>query len=252
VTEAAKPKVRLHVSGDLAPGVRLDLERAQSHYLAHVMRLGPGAEIAVFNGRDGEWRARVAAARKGAVALEVADRLRPQAASPDVWLVFAPVKRAPIDFVAAKATELGVRVLCPVVTRHTVVTRVNVERVRTNAIEAAEQCGRLDVPEVCEPEALETLLARWPAERRLLVCDETGGGIPFAVALAGERPGAPWAILVGPEGSFAAAELDAIRKLTFSESVSLGPRILRAETAAVAALACWQALLGDWRSADRE
>jgi 16S rRNA (uracil1498-N3)-methyltransferase len=253
VTEEAKPKVRLYVDRDLGAGARFDLDRSQSHYVVHVMRLAPGGEVALFNGRDGEWRARIEAARKGICTVAAEDRTRPQAASPDVWLVFAPVKRAPIDLVAAKATELGVRALRPVMTLHTAVTRVNVERVRANAIEAAEQCGRLDVPEVFPPEPLSDLLARWPTERRLLVCDESGSAPPVADALASERgnPG-PWAILVGPEGGFASAELDAFRKLTFSKAVSLGPRILRAETAAIAALACWQALLGDWRISGKD
>jgi 16S rRNA (uracil1498-N3)-methyltransferase len=249
-----KPKVRLYVGNDLGPGTRLDLDRSQSHYLLHVMRLGPGGEVALFNGRDGEWRVRIDAVRKNICTILVAARTRLQLASPDVWLVFAPVKRAPIDFIAAKATELGARALRPVLTRHTVVNRVNVERARANVIEAAEQCGRLDVPEVFPPEPLEDVLARWPDERNLLLCDESGRAPPIAEALAAEIGGrrAPWAILVGPEGGFAAAELDAFRKLTFSKAVSLGPRILRAETAAVAALACWQALLGDWRVAAKD
>jgi 16S rRNA (uracil1498-N3)-methyltransferase len=244
--------VRLFVDRDLGAGARFDLDRPQTHYLVNVMRLEAGAGLLVFNGRDGEWRAKIEVARKNVCTLVAEARTRPQAASPDVWLVFAPVKRAPIDYIAAKATELGVRGLRPIVTRHTAVTRVNLERVRANALEAAEQCGRLDVPEIVPPQPLEQLIASWPAGRRLLLCAETGDAPDIGSALAAEAhvngPGdsGPWAILVGPEGGFARAELDALRKLTFVKAVSLGPRVLRAETAAVAALACWQSQLGDW------
>ncbi|HEX9836481.1 MAG TPA: 16S rRNA (uracil(1498)-N(3))-methyltransferase, partial [Alphaproteobacteria bacterium] len=173
-----------------------------------------------------------------------------QLASPDLWLVFAPVKRARIDFVAAKATELGVSALRPVLTRHTAVERVNVERLRANAIEAAEQCDRLDVPEVAAPVALDALIEDWPAGRRLMLCDESGAAPPVAAALApfAAAPAAPWAVLTGPEGGFAGSELDALKKREFVTAVSLGPRTLRADTAALAALSCWQALVGDWRA----
>jgi len=171
-------------------------------------------------------------------------------AEPDLWLCFAPLKRARIDYVAEKATELGVAVLQPVLTHHTIVERVNVERLRANAVEAAEQTERLSVPEVRAPVELARLLAEWPASRRLLVCDETGGGPPIAGALAGLDPAgraAPWAIAIGPEGGFDATELASLRRIKDVMSVGLGPRILRADTAALAALACWQALLGDWQ-----
>ena len=206
--------------------------------------------LLLFNGRDGEWQARCrCAARRRAVA-EVGERTREQAAEPDVWLCFAPVKRARIDYIAEKATELGVAVLQPVITRHTNVERVNVERLRANAIEAAEQTERLSVPEVRAPVDLARLLADWPAERRLLICDETGGGPPIGEALGAlddAARAAPWAIVIGPEGGFAEAELTALRRMKDVMAVGLGPRILRADTAALAALACWQALVGDWR-----
>jgi 16S rRNA (uracil1498-N3)-methyltransferase len=242
--------IRLFVDRDLGPDRRLVLTEGQAHYLQHVMRLSAGDELAVFNGRHGEWGARIEAVRKGAGTLALTECRRPQAAGSDVWLVFAPVKRTPIDLVAAKATELGASALRPVVTRHTAVARVNVERLKANAIEAAEQCGRLDVPAVHAPEPLESLLARWPPERRLMLCDESGAAEPVALALSLPAAREPWAILVGPEGGFAATELDAIRKLPFVKAVSLGPRLLRADTAAIAALACWQALAGDWRHTD--
>lgn len=245
----AKPSARIFIEGDLGPGLAVALERAQSHYLTHVMRLAEGDAVALFNGRDGEWRAVIAGAARHAVTLRCETRSRPQRAEPDVWLAFAPLKKTPMDFLIGKATELGTSRLVPVFTRHTAAERVKVERLRAQAIEAAEQCERLSVPEVAEPTTLERLLAGWPAERQLLVLDETGGGRPIAAALAELRNGASPAhgLLIGPEGGFAIAELDAMRKLAFVTPVGVGPRILRAETAALAALSCWQALVGDWR-----
>jgi 16S rRNA (uracil1498-N3)-methyltransferase len=190
-----------------------------------------------------------AARQEGAVAL-IGDCRHPQAAEPDLWLCFAPVKRARIDYIAEKATELGVSVLQPIVTQHTIVERVNVERLRANAVEAAEQTERLSVPEVRAPLDLTRLLDTWPVGRRLLICDETGAGAPVAEALSALDAGAraaPWAIVIGPEGGFAAGELAALRRIKDVTAVGLGPRILRADTAALAALSVWQALVGDWR-----
>jgi len=243
---------RLFVEADLAAGIEAPLGEAQVHYLRHVLRRSDGAPLLLFNGRDGEWRATLSARGKKAAVAEVGECTRRQEAEPDVWLCFAPVKRARIDYIAEKATELGVSALQPVVTRHTAVERVNVGRLRANAIEAAEQTERLTVPEVREPIDLGRLLDAWPAERRLLMCDETGSGPPIGAALGAldnESRQAPWAIVVGPEGGFAQAELSALRRIKNVTSVGLGPRILRADTAALAALACWQALVGDWRHA---
>ncbi len=243
---------RLFVEGDLAAGAEVPLAEGQAHYLRNVLRRADGAPLLLFNGRDGEWRATLVMQGKKAASAHVGERTRPQAAEPDLWLCFAPIKRARIDMIAEKATELGVSVLQPVLTRHTAVERVNVERLRANAVEAAEQTERLSVPEVRAPVDLMRLLAGWPGERRLLVCDETGGGPPVAPALGGLDPAAraaPWAILLGPEGGFDATELAAVRRIKEVTSVGLGPRILRADTAAIAALACWQALMGDWQLA---
>ena len=240
---------RLFVDHDLAAGQAVALSRNQAHYLGHVLRLGPGAQVRLFNGRDGEWRGAVAEIGRHAARVALAERIRPQAAGCDLWLLFAPVKRAPVDAIATKATELGVSVLQPVLTRFTSVGRVNTERLRANAAEAAEQCGRLTVPEVRDPAPLAALLAGWAADRRLLLCDETGGGQPIFDALVALRAAGPpgkWAVLTGPEGGFAPEELDAMRDLAMLTPVGLGPRILRADTAALAALACWQAVLGDW------
>lgn len=241
---------RLFVDADLAAGSEAPLSEAQVHYLRHVMRRAEGAPLVLFNGRDGEWRGIFEGHGKKAAVARVTERRREQVAEPDVWLCFAPIKRARIDYVAEKATELGVVVLQPVLTHHTIVERVNVERLRAHAVEAAEQTERLSVPEIRAPVELARLLAGWPSGRRLLVCDETGAGPPIAEALAGldtASRAAPWAIVIGPEGGFDAAELAALGRMKDVMAVGLGPRILRADTAALAALACWQALVGDWQ-----
>jgi 16S rRNA (uracil1498-N3)-methyltransferase len=227
------------------------LNPGQAHYVRDVLRAPAGAPLALFNGRDGEFLARLLAWRGKGCAATVERLLRPHASGPDVWLLFAPVKRAPIDFLAAKAVELGAARLVPVLTRHTHVARVNVERLRANAVEAAEQCGRLDVPEIAGPLALDAMLRHWPAERWLLVLDAGSGAPPAAQVLAAARgePPAPWAVLVGPEGGLAADEISLLQALPKARMAHLGPRLLRADTAALAALAVWQAWLGDWSSA---
>jgi len=242
------PTIRLYVTDDLARGATASLDAKQSHYVKSVMRLGAGDEILVFNGRDGEWRARIEALGKKAGALSLVAQTREQRIGPDLWLAFAPVKRGKPELVARAATELGVSALQPVTTRRTVVGRVNTERLRANAIEAAEQSSRLTVPAVLEPIALEALMDQWPPDRRLMLCDETGSGQPVASALPQGARATPWAVLIGPEGGFDPSELDVLGKHPIVTRVGLGPRILRAETAAIAALACWQALVGDWRA----
>ncbi len=241
----SKPKARLFVDAALGPGAGVGLDAGQAHYLDRVMRLAASDAVLVFNGRDGEWRARLEDGGGKRRALAVDRQTRAQAAEPGPWLAFAPLKKTPMDFVAVKATELGVSRLLPVFTRRTAARRVATARLRANAREAAEQCGRLSVPEVVEPVDLQALLAQWPAGRRLLVPDESGGGVPLARALAKAAPD-DHAFLIGPEGGFAPDELDALRKLPFVTAVGLGPRILRADTAALATLAAWQALVGDW------
>ncbi|WP_299623986.1 16S rRNA (uracil(1498)-N(3))-methyltransferase [Pelagibius sp.] len=245
-----RPSTRLYVADSLAEGQSLGLERDRAHFLRSVLRLAPGAKLAVFNERDGEWLAEIEGLGKGWCSLTVGAQLRRPVPEPDLWLVFAPIKRARIDFIAEKATELGCALLQPVMTRFTAVSRVNEERLAANAREAAEQCERLSVPEVRPTRSLGAVLDGWPEGRRLIVCAEWGAARPIAEALQAakaETPGptGPWAILTGPEGGFAESELDALRKLPFAVPVGLGPRILRADTAALAALACWQAVLGD-------
>lgn len=241
---------RLFVESELAAGIEASLNDSQVHYLRHVLRRADGALLRLFNGSDGEWAGTFEPRGKKAGVARIGERLREQDVAPDLWLCFAPVKKARIDYVAEKATELGVALLQPVLTQHTNVERVNVERLRANAIEAAEQTERLTVPEVCPAIPLDRLLREWPSRRRLLICDESGEGRPIADVLSTldeSAKTAPWAILVGPEGGFDAAELEALRRMKDVMAVGLGPRILRADTAALAALACWQALVGDWR-----
>lgn len=245
---AYRAMTRIFVESDLAPGLRVQAAAGQAHYLMSVMRLKPGETVAVFNGRDGEFAARIAESRHRVCALEVMESRRPQRTESDLWLCFAPVKRARLDYLVEKATELGVSELRPVMTERTAVSRVNLERLHANAIEAAEQSQRLSVPVLHAPVALGKLLAAWGAERRLIVCDETGQSPPIAAAL-GDLASAPRAVLIGPEGGFADSELDQLRRLPFVCAVGLGPRVLRADTAALAALAVVQAVIGDWSAA---
>jgi 16S rRNA (uracil1498-N3)-methyltransferase len=243
----ADPAARLHVAADLAAGAAVELDPAQAHYLRNVLRLSRGAAVALFNGRDGEWRATIDDLGKRGATLRCVAQTRSQIAEPDLWLLFAPIKRARLDWLVEKATELGAAALLPVWTARTQPERLNQDRLRALAVAAAEQSERLSVPEIRLPARLDQVLAAWPAGRLLVLCDESGAGTPIAEALAGFAPGAPAALFVGPEGGFTDTELDALGKLPIVTRVGLGPRVLRAETAALAALAVFQAIAGDWR-----
>lgn len=250
--------IRLHVSDTLAEGLSVIPSAEQQRYLLTVMRRATGDELLVFNGRDGEWRARIEAAGKKGCALALIAQARPQARGPDLDLIVALVKRARLEIIVEKAAELGARRVLPVITRRTNADHARTDRLAAIAVEASEQTGRLDPPSVAEPVRLEALLAAWEPGRRLMYCDEAGddpgaewggagGRAPVAsAALAGFARGEPWAVLIGPEGGFAPEERAAIRMAPFAVPVSLGPRILRADTAAIAALTLWQASLGDW------
>jgi 16S rRNA (uracil1498-N3)-methyltransferase len=239
-----KPQTRLFVEDYLAAGQSLELSEDHTHFLKNVLRLKEGAVVAFFNGRNGEWHGRIASfGRRNATAL-IEVRSRTQETETDLWLVFAPIKRARIDFLVEKATELGASALLPVMTRRTNVERMNLDRLQAHAVEAAEQSERLTVPVVHAPQSLDGLMSSWDSQRKLVVCDETGTAPPIAAALASEAPG-EWAVLIGPEGGFTEDELDGLRKLPFVRPVSLGPRVLRADTAAIAALAVLQAVLGE-------
>jgi 16S rRNA (uracil1498-N3)-methyltransferase len=237
---------RLYVTARIAPEGEVGPTAGQAHYLRSVLRLGIGAAVAAFNEADGEWLCRIAEINKRGVRLIVERQLRRPEREADLWLLFAPIKRARLDWLVEKATELGVSALLPVWTARTQVERINFERLRAHAIEAAEQSERLTVPELHSPERLERILAGWPANRRLVVCDESGGAEPIGEA-AVRLPSEPAALLIGPEGGLDQTELDALGKLSFVTRVGLGPRVLRAETAALAALAVFQATAGDWR-----
>ena len=239
-------KVRLFVEAPLAPGAKVTPSESQAHYLLHVMRSREGTRVLLFNGVDGEWRARIAEVTRRSCTLLCETQSEAQAEVPDIWLAFAPIKKIPADYLTQKATELGAKVLQPVITNRTVARRVNLERMRANAIEAAEQSGRVSVPEVREPVALDTLLRAWPSARRLIFCDEGGDAAPVAQALDHANGQTPWGLLVGPEGGFDAQERDSVRACAFVLPVTLGPRIMRADTAALAALSVWQAICGDW------
>ncbi|HYI42056.1 MAG TPA: 16S rRNA (uracil(1498)-N(3))-methyltransferase [Sphingomicrobium sp.] len=232
---------RLFVREPLSEGATVELDRDQANYLGNVMRLGEGAELLAFDGASGEWLARISEAGKKRMALSVGRQTRGPDLVPDVWIAFAPVKRAQTDWLVEKATELGAARLVPVITRRTIVDRVKVERLQSIAIEAAEQCGRTTVPDVTEPMPLGQLLKA--SGRTLYFADETGGD----AATGAFAPG-PATILTGPEGGFTDDERDLVRALPSAVAISLGPRILRAETAALAALAIWMAVAGDWRA----
>ena len=241
-----RPKARVYVTEPLVAGAALELAPRQAHHLRTVLRLNAGAAIAAFNRVDGEWFCRIVETGRNRVVLAVEGQTRPVEAELDLWLVFAPIKRARLDWLVEKATELGVAALLPVWTQRTQAERLNLERLRSHAVAAAEQSERLSVPQLHEPQALDRVLAGWPAERRLIVCDETGRCEPIGAAAAGLGSG-PMALLTGPEGGFAETELDSLGEFSFVTRVGLGPRVLRADTAALAALAVLQAIAGDWR-----
>ena len=236
---------RLFVPDSLAENARIALTPDQAHYLRDVMRLTPGAAVRLFNGRDGAWLAEIDTLGKGKGGAVVHHPIQPQRAEPEVWLLFAPIKSARCDMLVEKAVELGVSVLQPVLTEHTQIRRVNPGRLRAQAIEAAEQCERLSVPEVRPLAELSTILATWPNDRRLWYGDESGGGAPALAAFSAADSAAPHALLIGPEGGFSAHELDVLASASFSSGVGFGPRILRAETAAIVGLGLWQAFMGD-------
>ncbi|MEL6690495.1 MAG: 16S rRNA (uracil(1498)-N(3))-methyltransferase [Pseudomonadota bacterium] len=235
--------VRLFVDHPLSEGQTVPLDRDHANRLFNVMRLGVGAEVRLFNGRDGEWRAKVSEAGKRGGVLTVEDQTAPLQMPPDLWLLFAPIKKDRTDFIVEKAAEMGASRIVPIQTDYTQGDRLKQDRLQAHAVAAAEQCGGTYVPEVTSLQKLSPLLATWPEERQLMFCDEaaTGGALPSPAAGTQE----PWAIVIGPEGGFSAQERQKLSAI--GHTVTLGPRILRADTAAVAALTLWQMQLGDWR-----
>jgi 16S rRNA (uracil1498-N3)-methyltransferase len=237
---------RLFVAGALDGSGEIPCTPEQANYLLNVLRMKPGDTLLVFNGRDGEWRARLEPKSKKTCALAIEVRIRAQIDGPDIDYLFAPLKHARLDYMVQKVTEMGAARLRPVITRHTIAGRVNLDRMRANAIEAAEQCGILRVPEVAEVQKLSAVLNTWDAQRKLIFCDEAAEIANPVTALSHVEPG-PLAVLIGPEGGFAAEERELLLSKSFTVPLSLGPRVLRADTAAVAALAIVNAALGDWR-----
>lgn len=236
-------KIRLYVDHPLAVGQSIPLERDQAHYLFGVMRQAEGAFVALFNSRDGEFLAEVTQAGKRGGELTCREKTRELQMPPDLWLLFAPIKKARTDFIVEKAAEMGAMRIVPVATDFTNSERIRQDRLQAHAVEAAEQCGGTYVPEVADLVKLDRLLSDWDAERQIMFCDETLVGAAEAL---GDVKGGKWAILIGPEGGFSEAERKRLHALPYAYAVSLGPRILRADTAAVAALTVWQQQLGDW------
>lgn len=238
---------RVYVDQPLAPNCRVTFSREQVHYLRDVIRLGSDSAVAVFNGHDGEWRVKQLNLERKSGSGIAKEQIRTQSGGSGPDLFFAPVKKAATDFIAAKATELGVRALRPIITELTNTGRVNIERLQANAREAAEQCGRLDIPEIKLPIGLRELINAWPMPQPLIVADETGDGdsaikILSEIKVGGRAP----AFVIGPQGGFSKTELVFLRAFPFVKTIDLGPRMLRAETAVVATLTCWQATRGDW------
>lgn len=241
----ARPRARLYCEAPLHHHSSFELPAKAAHYLLSVLRVRSGEQVALFNATDGEWLAEIVLLSKKTVAVRVDIQQREAHPSPDVWLVFAPIKAGRIDFLVEKATELGVSRLYPVNTDYTNASRVNTQRLHAQAVEAAEQTERFDVPALYPFQSLEHLLAGWPQERALIYADESGGGAPIRDALA-TLQSRTLALLIGPEGGFSPKERDRLHRLAYTVPVGLGPRILRAETAAIAALACIQSACGDW------
>ena len=240
----ADTKIRLYVDHPLGQGQTVPLTREQAHYLFGVMRRGMGDTVLVFNGHAGEWRATVEKAGKRDGLLKTDAQTRLQQNPPDLWLLFAPIKKARTDFIVEKAAEMGAARILPVQTDFTNSERIRQDRLQAHAVEAAEQCGGTFVPEVCPLRKLDQVLADWPKDRQLMFCDEALVGARESL---GQSDADKWAILIGPEGGFSDAERTRLTALPFAHAVSLGPRILRADTAAVAAMTVWQTSLGDWR-----
>ena len=238
--------IRLYIDAALSAHAHLPMAETHAHYLRNVLRRGPGDEVQLFNGRDGEWRATIDILDKRGGVFHTDAQTRPQTVDNGPWLLVALIKRAPLEMIVEKATELGAARICPVTTARTNTERINRERLAAIAIEAAEQCSRLTVPEIAATKPLAEILRDWPTPRRLYLLDETGAGTPIAATFALHPREHGAAILIGPEGGFSESELDAMKFLPFVNALDLGKRVLRAETAALSALACFQAIAGDW------
>lgn len=236
-------KIRLHVDHPLSKGQSVPLSPDQAHYLFGVMRQGVGSDVSLINSKDGEFRAEVVQAGKRKGVLRVDEQTAPLQMPPDLWLLFAPIKKARTDFIVEKATEMGASRICPVQTDFTNSERIRRDRLQAHAVEATEQCGGTYVPEVAELARLDRMLSDWDPSRQIMFCDEAKVGDQLTLPDMSDQP---WAILIGPEGGFSDSERTKLREMNHAHAISLGPRILRADTAAVAALTLWQSRLGDW------
>lgn len=239
------PQIRLYIEQSLEQAIPVTLSAEQTHYLTNVMRCKAGDMVNLFNGQDGQWQAEITSIAKKSITTRPLKQTRVQISSPDLWLVFSAIK-SKTELVVEKATELGVSKIIPLVTRHSVVRSVNLDKLYIHAIEAAEQCERLDVPALETHKDLSYLLGTWDKDRILLYGDESGGGMPLPALLESTDSNKKYALLIGPEGGFAADEFEMLRACDFAKGFGLGGRILKADTAAIAALACIQAKLGDW------
>lgn len=238
-----KPKTRLYINGELKAGAVHLIDSQKGHYLANVMRVKVTEQVILFNGTSGEWMGEITKVGKGKVNVTVRELVNEQVLEPDLWYLFSPVKKARVDYMIQKATELGVSLIAPVITKRTNLDRIKHDKLVANTIEASEQCGRMIVPEINPMSSLETALGNWPDDRGLIFCDEAGD----AVSISNVSPSfKKWAVLIGPEGGFTADERKMIREHKNTVAVTLGPRILRADTAAVVALSLWQTYMGDW------
>ena len=242
----AKTTPRLFVENPLSDGAEFALAPEQAHYLLHVLRLTSGDAVSLFNAKDGEWLCYLTTVTKKAAHVRIERNVAAVSPPPDIDYLFAPLKHARLDYMVQKATELGARRLRPVITQRTIAERVNLDRMKANAVEAAEQCNLVFVPEVHEPTTLAKAMAAWDPQRRLIYCDETASVTNPVEALKGIAP--PAAVLVGPEGGFTTDERAHLKSLPFVTAISLGPRIMRADTVAIAALAVVQATIGDWKA----
>ena len=237
------PKTRLYVQTELKAGAVILVENGQGHYLVNVMRINMGDYVSLFNGEQGEWIAETTKVGKGKANVTVREKVADQIFETDLWYLFAPIKKARLDYMMQKATELGVNLIRPVKTERTNLDRLKFDKLQANAVEAAEQCGRMTVPAIGGMTSLSDLLSEWPEDRKLIFCDEAGDAVQLKDI---KELNAKWAILIGPEGGFTDQERQMIRSHKNSVAVTLGPRILRADTAAVVALSLWQSFIGDW------
>lgn len=245
--------IRIYTANTLMQGGTVILDKDQSHYLVTVMRQKVGANLLTFNGRDGEWLAQITDANKRAVTIQILEQTKMQAPEPDLWFAFAPIKKTRLDFIAQKVTELGINRILPVMTRRTIVDRIKNDRMLANAIEAAEQCERLSIPTIDKMIKLEKLINTWPNDRLLMFCDEdlSGKDAYHALKETAKASGKQkWGVLIGPEGGFDDHERTLIKSKPNTVVVSLGPRILRADTAAISAITIWQAAIGDWSKSE--